>query len=380
MAKISPERLAALQREQVKNASNGGNFWTMKGLSKAVIRLCPIPDDVEIATKLVTFFVNNRSYICNESVHGKSGVFARAIRALSKLGTDEGNKLAELLKKQRRTSFLMKICVMNPETGTVDKGPLWYKAPKQVYLDIFNAMKDDGDDVLHPREGCNIRITKTGENLETEYSLRVLTPSPIAETKEDRAKIIDATNDMDVAAVLKADEAGGLAAIKGTIPGPIWSKIAAEVSEGIELAHDDDADAAGHAGDEDAPPAKKKPAVADDETPPAKPKKPAVSADDEDLPPAKPKKPAPPADEDAPPARKPAAVADDEDLPPAKPKPKAPAPTDDEDLPPAKPKPKAPVADDEDAPPTPPKKKPAVADDDAPAPVAPSKKGRYTED
>lgn len=362
MAQISPERRERLMREKKDNASGYAGHFSFKNLTKAQIRLAPLQPTEPIGTKMVYYFINNKSYICNEDTHGKPGVIAATRRALVKLGTEEALELAEAIKGERKTRYLMKII----DRAEPDK-ILWAEAPKSIYEPIYKVFDEDGEDIAHPLEGRDIRISKTGSGLNTEYSARILDQCPLHEDKEVRRTIKQTAYEMSVDEKLKTDEAKTLEALKGIIPKPIWAKIAADVVKGIPGLEDD----APAGDDEDTPKPRRRPAVADDGDEDA-PKAPAAAVDDEDAPAPKPKaKPAPALgddDEDAPaPKPKPKPPVDDEDAPAPKPKPKA--PVDDEDTPAPKPKPKPkPPVDDEDAPPAP-KAKPAADDDeDAPAP------------
>lgn len=373
MAQISPERRERMQREKQMNASGGGNYFSFKNLTKAQIRLAPLQPDENIGTKIVFYFINNKSYLCNEQTNGKPGVIARTIRALQKLDSPEAADLVEAFTKQRKSRFLMKII----DRAEADK-VIWAETPKAIYDVIFKAFDEDGEDLAHPREGRDIRISKTGSGLATEYSARILDQCPLADTKEQRIALKQQAAELSVEEETRSDEARTLEAIKGVIPKPIWAKIHAEVVKGIPGLDDGDGDAAGGDDEDEAPAPKagkkappkadddddedaappKKPAAADDdedETPPKKPKPAASDDDDEEAPPPKKPKPAPPADDEdeddeAPPPKKPKPAADDdEDAPKAGKKAPAPAADEDDEAPPAKPagKKRFQVTDDE---------------------------------
>ncbi len=368
MASISPERLAAIEREKNQNASGGGaNFFSMKDMQKAVIRLCP-SGEANIGTKCVSYFINKRSYVCNEHAHGRPGVIANAIRALAKLSSDpEAQEVREALEANRRTSYLMKILVLDPEDHTVvERGPVWFRSPRSDYDAILKVFLDDKEPIDDIAEGSNIRISKSGSGLQTEYSVRVLAPTPMPGDKAERKTLMDAAEGMDVADLLRPDEAGALEALQSTIPKDLWRKVSKAAVDGTSLAEDADGDADASKDDDADPAPRKKAAVAteEEEEPPRK-KKPVdeeeapvakkrpVADDEEDAPVAKKR---PPVDEDDPPPRKKAPV-DEDDAPPVK---KKAAPVDEDDPPPRK---KASVDEDEPAP----KRKPAPVDDeDAP--------------
>ena len=109
MAQISAERRERMNREKQQNASGGGNYFSFKNLTKAQIRLAPLSPDENIGTKIVYYFINNKSYLCNEQTNGKPGAIGATIRALQKLGTEEASELVEAFTSQRKFRYLMKI-------------------------------------------------------------------------------------------------------------------------------------------------------------------------------------------------------------------------------------------------------------------------------
>ena len=248
MAQISPERRERMQREKQMNASGGGNYFSFKNLTKAQIRLAPLQPDENIGTKIVFYFINNKSYLCNEQTNGKPGVIARTIRALQKLDSPEAADLVEAFTKQRKSRFLMKII----DRAEADK-VIWAETPKAIYDVIFKAFDEDGEDLAHPREGRDIRISKTGSGLATEYSARILDQCPLADTKEQRIALKQQAAELSVEEETRSDEARTLEAIKGVIPKPIWAKIHAEVVKGIPGLDDGDGDAAGGDDEDEAP-------------------------------------------------------------------------------------------------------------------------------
>jgi hypothetical protein len=366
MAQISPERRERMQREKQANASGGGNYFSFKNLTKAQIRLAPLSPDENIGTKIVYYFINNKSYLCNEQTNGKPGVIARTIRALQKLESQEASDLVEAFTSQRKSRYLMKVI----DRAEPDK-VIWAETPKGIYDTIFEVFDKDGEDIAHPKEGRDIRISKTGSGLATEYSARVLDQCPLAETKEQRIALKEMAAQMSVAEETKSDEARTLEAIKGVIPKAIWAKIKDEVVKGIPGLDDGDGDADAGGDDEETPPPKTgkkvtKPVDDDEDAPP--PKKPAAADEDDETPPPKAGKKAPPADAD-----------DEEAPPPKKPAGKVPPADEDDEVPP--PKKPAPPKDDEDEEDAPKAGKktapPADEDDEAPPAAKPAGKKRF---
>lgn len=364
MAQISPERRAILEKEKARNRSSDRNFFSMKGKNRAVIRV--VSNDLEpIGTKVVSYFIGDRSFVCNQAVHGKPGVIARVISALAKVKDKaiaaEAHEYKAALEKNRRTNFLMKIVDMGDE----EKKVMWYRAPRQVYDPIYAASGGDGDALNSLEEGMNIRISKEGEMLQTEYDIRIMGEEPISTSRKEINRIRAEADALSIDDMLAPDEAGALEAIKKIIGKAVWNAINEQVLEGLDLGgHDEDSAATGDdddtpapkkkvvAEDDDAPAPKKKVVVDDDDTPPPAKKK-AVVDDDEE--PVRPAKKAAVAEDDAPPAKK-KVVDDDEDTPVVK---KKAAVVDDDDAPVAKKK--AAVVDDDDAPVV---KKKVVTDDE----------------
>jgi hypothetical protein len=331
MASISPERRALLEKEGVKN-STGGSFYNTKNLTDDKIRLLPLGPSDYIGYKRVTYYLNDRSHVCNEGTNGQPGVIAKALRAMDELGTPKALECAESIRSQYRTKWVMKIISRRDPTV-----PKWFEAPKAIYTVAYDAMMKDGDDIAHPKEGRDIRISKGGSGMKTEYTARVLPDAiPLAPTREERDAIRAKAAEMDIGTLLRADEKAAIEALEAIVPESVWEQIRGQVvGEAASGSGKAKRAAAEDLDDEDAPskPAKGRSADAED-------------LDDEDAPVAKasPKASAKPAadldDEDAPPAKatkaKPAPVDDDEDTPPAKAKAAAAADDDDEVAPPAK--------------------------------------------
>jgi len=255
MANISPARRKRLEREKVRNASGNTAYYRTKDLTKDVIRLLPLRDDEDVATRVVYYFINRQSYVCNESTHGKPGVIARTVRALRQLGTDEALELADGLDDNRRSKYLMKIV----SRATADQ-PQWFESPKAIYDVMFNAFYEDGEDISDPDTGRDVRISKTGSGLNTEYAARILDECPLSKSKKTRKALIEAAQEMDLDAEIRADEQGALEALEDIVPTKIWRKIRKnvivdddEADDEVGGGEDDDDDDLG-ADEEDEPP------------------------------------------------------------------------------------------------------------------------------
>lgn len=347
MATISPERRAALAKEKAHNSGSSGFLKLATGPN--VIRLIPLADNEYYGTKVVTYFINKRSFICNMETHGRPGVIAKTIDALSAMADPQAQELVAGLKKNRSSKYYAKaIDRTNPEQV------VWAQLPWNVYKYIRNLVDIDGEAVDDAEEGVDFRIMKSGSGMTTSYDIRPLKPSPLAEDERVLKNLLTRASRMHIEDVTRPDEQGAYEALADTIPKDIWKKIRADVAP---EATDDAGD-----GDEAAPAKKPSKVVAaeddDDEAAPAPVKKAAkVVAEEDD-------------DEPAPaPAKKPAkAVVDAED--------------DDEAAPAPVKKAAKPVDDDDDE--VVPVKKPAKAiveeDDDEPAPPKrPNKKYTVTE-
>lgn len=340
MASISPERRAMLDKEKARNAGGNNQYFTTKNLTQAIIRLTPLLPDEQVGTKVVMYFINNRSYICNEATHGKPGVIARTIRALSRLDTDAAKELVKGLEDNRKSRFLTKIIVRGQEAD----GVKFFEMPRSIYDVIYEAFDKDGEDLSHPLEGRDIRISKTGSGLSTEYSARIKDASPLMPSKEERQAIRAQAQSMTIANEVAADEAAALEALQSVIPPAIWAQIEGSVLDGLNIAGADkpkakpsaavvdegegDEPAPAPASDEDEAPKAQAPkvkaatpAASDEDTPaptPAKAASKPVAAEpadaDEDTPIRTPKAPAKaaPAAAAAPKARYQAASSDDE--------------------------------------------------------------------
>jgi len=305
MPSLSPKRQAALAAEREKNAAGDRNFFRMKD-HKVVMRLAPLTDDELIGTRIVSYFLNNRPFVCPELSFGTPGVIARTIRALRALGSPKAVEIAEGIDAQRRARFLMKVIVRGRDTLAVQ----WWEAPKSVYDEIFKVFDEDGEDLAHPKTGRDFRVSAEGTGMKKRYACRIMDPSLLAPTKEERLRLRDEATAMTVRDAIPLNEDRAVETLMDLIPEEIWSKIESQVLKGIDMKgagkgkssrrrdDDDDEDAKPSAGadeedDEDEKPARKKAAKAaddeaasdddeDDEKPARGKKKPAQEADDDD--------------------------------------------------------------------------------------------------
>jgi len=255
MPALSPKRQAVLAAEREKNASGDRNFFRLKE-RKAVMRLAPIADEELIGTRITTYFLNNRPFVCPELSFGTPGVIARTIRALRALGDAKAIEIADGIDGQRRSRFLMKVVVRDKDPLTVQ----WWEAPKSVYDEIFKAFDDDGEDLAHAKTGRDFRVSSEGKGMTTKYLCRILDPSLLAPTKEERLRLRDESRAMVVRDSVQVNETRALETLQDLIPEKIWAKIEEQVMSGLDLSgkkghrrrdDDDDDDASPSAGNED---------------------------------------------------------------------------------------------------------------------------------
>jgi len=274
MAAISPERKARLAKEREKNASGGSTNWLdTKGMTKVVLRLLPVGDDEDVGTVRVRYFINGKSYICNEGTHGKPGVIAKVVRALQKLDSAEAQEIVETLDSNRKKQYLMKVLDRS------DDQVKWFPAPKSVYDPIFKAIDEDDIPVDDKENGRDFRVSKTGSGLNTEYSVGIRDASPIHTDKARRKEILAQGKEMKASDLIKPNEQEALDALMDVIPPKLWKQIEETVLKNTDLKadtggdDDEDADAGDDEDDEDdKPKAKSK----------DKPKAKAKDDDDED--------------------------------------------------------------------------------------------------
>lgn len=256
MPALSPKRQAVLAAEREKNASGDRNFFRLKE-RKAVMRLAPIADEELIGTRITTYFLNNRPFVCPEMSFGTPGVIARTIRALRALGDAKAVEIADGIDGQRRSRYLMKVVVREKDPLTVQ----WWEAPKSVYDEIFKAFDDDGEDLAHAKTGRDFRVSSEGKGMTTKYLCRILDPSLLAPTKEERLRLRDESRAMVVRDSVQVNETRALETLQDLIPEKIWAKIEEQVMSGLDLSgkkgrrrrddDDDDDDASPSAGKDD---------------------------------------------------------------------------------------------------------------------------------
>ena len=219
MPALSPKRQAVLAAEREKNASGDRNFFRLKE-RKAVMRLAPIADEELIGTRITTYFLNNRPFVCPELSFGTPGVIARTIRALRALGDAKAIEIADGIDGQRRSRFLMKVVVRDKDLLTVQ----WWEAPKSVYDEIFKAFDDDGEDLAHAKTGRDFRVSSEGNGMTKKYLCRILDPSLLAPTKEERLRLRDESRAMVVRDSVQVNETRALETLQDLIPEKIWPR------------------------------------------------------------------------------------------------------------------------------------------------------------
>jgi hypothetical protein len=274
MPEMTPERRAQLQKDRAASSSNG-KFYSFSDLTTDMIRLAPLAPDESYGNKLVKYVLQKENLICPEETefYGTPGVIAKARRALAALGTPKALEFAKIIADARRQKYAMKIISRNNPKRVV-----WAEAPKGLYQLAIDYELTEGENISNATKGRDVRITKTGSGLKTEYTYTVKDQSLLADTKEERVALKAMSAAMKFEDLAKLDEEKCVEVLKAIIPGDLWKQIKGAVVGSIDTEEDEDSKPATSQVDDE------------EETPVTKPaaKKPAVVEDDEDEVPAKP--------------------------------------------------------------------------------------------
>jgi hypothetical protein len=159
-----------------------------------------------------------RGYTCPDVTYGKPCPVCRVRAKLAQLDDEEAHEIAKSIGVRIRYA-IKAIERASPE----DVLPV--ALPKTVYDEIFAAYRDDGDDLSNPTSGRDIRVSKTGQGLKTEYKTRILEESVLAESKEERATLVKKGEDINFEEILVIDEEG----LKGIVEASVPTKFLKEI-------------------------------------------------------------------------------------------------------------------------------------------------------
>lgn len=272
-----------------------------------------------------------KKVICPDYTHGEKGS-CPICKAFVRIAKSKGKDAAKDFKVQKRA--YLNVLDMKKADGQV----YILEAPATVMNPILNFMaEEESDDLVDPKIGFNILITRSKKNNFTNYDTMIKPGTfDLAAKGYDVDEILDGLNDLDNLVKLKDDH----------------DDVMEEILQALNESVFDEDDNNNADDDDDTPPPKKKNKVQadddDDDTPPPKSNKKRAAADD-----------------------------DDDDAPaPAKSSKKQPAPADDDDD----------QGEDEDDVPPPPKKKsakvvepePEEEEEEEPAPKKTLKKKHHT--
>lgn len=184
-----------LKHKPVKSASTGGSGidklkrildglggegkWWKPKLGKNTIRVLPEGDYPEFYYHSILHYgfkdeEGGRAYPCL-SAFNKPCPVCKLISKISMEQDPDVQAVASRLKP--RHSFLMNII----DRSNPDKGVLVYSAPKGVMNEIITYLTDtEYGDITNVEEGYDFKIDRTGEGLQTRYSVRISArPSPL---------------------------------------------------------------------------------------------------------------------------------------------------------------------------------------------------------
>jgi len=165
------EKLIA-KREDIKNRNKGGNMIFFKA-GTTRIRPVPVGDDVDWGVEVLHFYLGKelKGVISPKSM-GEKCALNDAYEDLNNSKDEKDRKLAKKLKPKRK--FVVAVYQYKDERGNevdMEKGVRLALLPTSVYNDMLDLYLDpDNGDFTDPINGYDIKVRRTGENLDTEYS------------------------------------------------------------------------------------------------------------------------------------------------------------------------------------------------------------------
>lgn len=180
--KLSMRERLLERKAKIKSQGGGGNYFTLKeGTNR--YRNVPIPEDTEPAVEITHFYLGGeiKGYISPVSF----GEPCAVMELHEKMKNSKKESDREWAKKfTPRRKFMTAVVRYKDEKGKeIDDAagvkpllitPTLYNEMIDLYLD-----EDEAGDFTDPENGYDLKYTKTGKGLDTEYTIRACKPTPL---------------------------------------------------------------------------------------------------------------------------------------------------------------------------------------------------------
>jgi hypothetical protein len=205
MSKVSQDLRERLlrQRESLNTGGSRNNLLIdNKTITEKGIRIRMLPVIREGASLAEEF----RSYYCRELNTGTTSPMCfglpdpieDALKSIYLSGSNAKREHAKEFINQQR-EFWMPVVVRGDE-GTVSSPNIRiFRCKASIYNSIVDWMMDDDlDDMTDPLDGRDLKVKKTGQGIETRWSVDRLDRSPLSEDKEMVEALMEAAAGFDV--------------------------------------------------------------------------------------------------------------------------------------------------------------------------------------
>lgn len=214
MAKVSAATRERLLGQQQK-MQRGGDIISNKGFKKMRLRLLPMAPGELPGVECMQFY--SKPLGKGTTSPATFGLPCPVNDVLSKIysGTDKDAK--DFAKEYCRRSTEYWVAVIDRDDPGEPAAPKVkvLQAKQTVYEQIVDYMIDEdvGVDITHPKEGCDIIVSKSGEGLDTKWKVVKTEQGPISKDKAFQAAVVEIAETYKVAAKMYAPKLDALTEI-----------------------------------------------------------------------------------------------------------------------------------------------------------------------
>jgi hypothetical protein len=184
MSKPSANLRKKLEERRKQLASKGGknSYFTLKDEGTFRYRPLPVPGEEEFGVEAITFYFNSiNRYLISPMTFGEPC----AVYEFSQKLKNSQNEADQALMKefrQRKVYFVPHIKYKDIKGKEIDDeaGARLLSMPSSLFQHLIDLYLDDEQgDFTDPKLGYDIKYTRTGKKLDTEYSIVPCRPTPL---------------------------------------------------------------------------------------------------------------------------------------------------------------------------------------------------------
>lgn len=189
------ERLKEKKTKLSRN--NGKRLITYPEQGTTRYRVLPPGPEKDFSVELITMYIpdagegEQKSHLSPASFGEKCAVM-EAYNKLAKSKKEVDMEMAKKMRPKRKQGMaVIKYADVNGKNIDADFGVKILAVPNSVVGELIDYYTDptDGGDFTDPVQGADIKVTRTGEKLNTEYSVRVCKPTKLS--KEYAKQLFD---------------------------------------------------------------------------------------------------------------------------------------------------------------------------------------------